>query len=56
MALTDERKARQETCVLRSLTTVAVEHSRFLHISTEHHNIYESVTGRRFAKERAFGL
>src|SRR5215204_5504970 len=27
-ALTGERKAKQETCVLRSLRTVAVEHSR----------------------------
>jgi hypothetical protein len=38
--------------VLRSLRTVAVEHSRSC-ISTEHHNMYESVIGRRFAKERA---
>jgi hypothetical protein len=27
-----------------------------LHISTEHHTMYESVTGRRFAKERALRL
>jgi hypothetical protein len=54
-ALTGERKARQETCVLRSQTSVAVEHSRS-RISTQHHNMYESVTGGRFAKERAFGL
>ena len=39
----------------RSLSTVAVEHSRS-RISTQHHNMYESVTERRFAKERAFRL
>src|SRR3954453_17447366 len=33
------RKVRQETCVLRSLTSVAVEHSRFLHVSTQHHDM-----------------
>jgi hypothetical protein len=54
-ALTGEPKARQETCVLRSLTSVAVENSRSC-MSTQHHNMYESVTGGRFAKERALRL
>jgi hypothetical protein len=39
--------------VLRCLTTVAVERSRDMRISTEHHTMYESVSGRRIAKERA---
>jgi hypothetical protein len=33
--------AKQETCVARSLSTVAVEHPRS-GISTQHHNMYES--------------
>jgi hypothetical protein len=41
--------------LLFPVSSVAEEHSRS-RISTQHHNMHESVTGRRFAKERALRL